>query len=193
MSAAADNAVTKLLQRWQATSSDRNAVAENLLPAVYRELRSRAAMYLRRERANHTLQPTALVHEAYMKLADQNEARWQNRGHFFAVAAQAMRRILVDHARTRRRIKRGGPVAPTSLEGIDVAGADAPDLVDIDRALDELEQFDPRQARVVELRYFAGLTVEETAEAMDLSPATVKREWTIARAWLHARLEGKNT
>ena len=121
---------------------------------------------------------------------DQGQAQWQNRGHFFAVAAQAMRRILVDHVRTRRRIKPGGPVAPTPVEGLDVAAAAAPDLIDIDRALDELEQMDRRQARLVELRYFAGWTVEETAEAMSLSPATVKREWAIARAWLHSRLEG---
>ena len=189
MSDAAERTVTQLLQRWQGDAPGSAHVAEDLLPLVYRELRQRAASYLRRERAHHTLQPTALVHEAYLKLLDQKQVEWQNRSHFFGVAAQAMRRILVDHARTRQRVKRGGPADPISLEGIDIA-ADSGDanLLDLDRALGELEQLDAKQVRLVELRYFAGLTVEETADALGISPATVKREWAVARAWLHSRL-----
>jgi RNA polymerase sigma-70 factor, ECF subfamily len=191
MSASADRAVTEILRQWNRGGAADEA-ASTLLPLVYAELRRRAAMYLRRERHGHTLQPTALVHEAYLRLADQRHVQWQNRGHFFGVAAQAMRRILVDHARTRQRLKRGGDADRVTLHDVDaVADTRDVELIDLDRALTELQSQDPDQARIVEMRYFAGLTVEETAEALGISPATVKREWTMARAWLFARLRDR--
>lgn len=178
--------VTQLL--FQVAGGDRAAVDE-LTPLVYRELKRIAGSQLSHERGGHTLQATALVHEAYLKLVDQREANWQNRAHFFGVAAQIMRRILTDYARSRQRLKRGGDVHKTSLdEALVVAEDRASDLVRIDDALTRLEKLDARQARVVELRFFGGLSVEETAAAMGISAPTVKREWAMAKAWLHREL-----
>jgi RNA polymerase sigma factor (TIGR02999 family) len=164
---------------------------DKLMPVVYDELRRQAARYLRREQAGHTLQTTALIHEAYVRLVDQRNVQWQNRAHFFGIAAQMMRRILVDHARTKKRAKRGGSDIRVSLDDATVAvkGQDL-DVVAVDEALTRLEKIDEQQSRVVELRFFSGLTVEETAEVMGISPATVKREWSMARAWLHRELSG---
>ena len=164
---------------------------DQLMPIVYDELRRQAARYLRREQAGHTLQTTALIHEAYVRLVDQRNVQWQNRAHFFGIAAQLMRRILVDHARTKKRVKRGGSKVQVSLADATVAttGPDL-DIVALDEALERLEKLDQQQSRVVELRYFSGLTVEETAEVMGISTATVKREWSLARAWLHRELSG---
>jgi len=174
--------VTQLLLAW--SGGDRDALAD-LIPVVYGELRRIAARYLRHERVGHTLQATALVHEAYFKLIDQDHARWQNRAQFFGVAAQLMRRILVDHARTHVAAKRGGGVTPITL--MDAAGASPPrgiDVLALDEALTRLTAIYPEQGRLVELKFFGGLTIEETGEAMGLSPATVKRQWAVARAWL---------
>jgi len=164
---------------------------DKLMPVVYDELRRQAARYLRREQAGHTLQTTALIHEAYVRLVDQRNVQWQNRAHFFGIAAQMMRRILVDHARTKKRAKRGGSDIRVSLDDATVAvkGQDL-DVVAVDEALSRLEQIDKQQSRVVELRFFSGLTVEETAEVMGISPATVKRDWSMAKAWLHRELSG---
>jgi len=161
---------------------------------VYGELRRIAARYLRHERPDHTLQPTALVHEAYVKLIDQRHARWQNRAQFFGVAAQLMRRILVDHARAHVAAKRGGGVSPVTL--MDAAGASPArgvDVIALDEALTCLTRLYPDQGRLVELRFFGGLTIEETGEAMGLSPATVKRQWAVARAWLLHNLNREAT
>ena len=164
---------------------------DQLMPIVYDELRRQAARYLRRERAGHTLQTTALIHEAYVRLVDQRNVQWQNRAHFFGIAAQLMRRILVDHARTKKRAKRGGSGVRVSMSEVNAAvkGQDL-DVVALDEALDRLEKIDAQQSRVVELRFFSGLTVEETAEVMGISPATVKRDWSMAKAWLHRELSG---
>src|SRR5689334_15791586 len=178
--------VTELLERLNARQE---GALDDLLPVIHGELRRQAASHLRREKANHTLQPTALVNEAFLKLVDQRGVRWQNKAHFFGVAAQAMRRILIDHARTRRRIKRGGVQHAVTLdEGMLAEQARSIDVMALDQALTRLAAIDPRQARVVELRFFGGLSVEETAEVMALSPATVKREWAMAKAWLYAEL-----
>jgi RNA polymerase sigma factor (TIGR02999 family) len=179
--------VTRLLKAW----SDGNQQALNdLMPVVYAEIRKLARSYLRRERPDHTLQPTALVNEAYLRLVDQRQVRWNNRAHFFGIAAQMMRRVLVDHARSRKAEKRGsGNVAVTFDEALEVAATQALDVVSLDSALETLAALDPRQARIVELRFFGGLTVEETAEVVALSPATIKREWAAARAWLRRELE----
>jgi len=179
--------VTALLREWTGGSS---AAMDELLPYVYDELRRRAARYLRHERINHTLQPTALVHEAYLKLVDQESVEWKDRGHFFAVAAQAMRRILVDHAKHKNRAKRGGPGADLQLDAefeVPTVENDI-DIEALDAALSRLASFDPNQERLVELRYFAGLSLEETAKAMDISRATAAREWQMAKAWLHREL-----
>jgi RNA polymerase sigma factor (TIGR02999 family) len=164
---------------------------DQLMPIVYDELRRQAARYLRREQPGHTLQTTALIHEAYVRLVDQRNVQWQNRAHFFGIAAQLMRRILVDHARTKKRVKRGGSDVRVSLDDATVAvkGQDL-DVVALDEALDRLAQIDEQQSRVVELRFFSGLTVEETAEVMHISKATVKRDWSMAKAWLHRELSG---
>lgn len=178
--------ITELLQEWSEGSKE---AIEELFPLVYKELRVRAAGYLRRERANHTLQTTALVHEAYLKLVDQR-VPWKNRGHFFAIAAQAMRRILVDYARIRHRTKRGGPNEDLQLEEILLTAADeqGTDIAELDEALNRLAVFDPQQERLVELRYFGGLSLEESAEVLNISRATAAREWQVARAWLHREL-----
>jgi RNA polymerase sigma-70 factor, ECF subfamily len=178
--------ITQLLQQ---VSSGREEALEQLMPVVYSELRKQAARYLRHERHNHTLQPTALVNEAFIKLIDQRSVRWQNRAHFFGIAAQAMRRIVIDHARARQRIKRGGVQEAVTLDEAMIAGQSRSiDVLALDEALTRLAAIDERQARIVELRYFAELSVEETAEVTGLSPTTVKREWAMARAWLHAEL-----
>ncbi|MEO5821405.1 MAG: sigma-70 family RNA polymerase sigma factor [Vicinamibacteraceae bacterium] len=162
----------------------------DVLPLVYDELRRLAAHYLRRERRDHTLQPTALVHEAYLRLAAQDRVQWRNRAHFMGVAAQLMRRVLVDHARANHAQKRGGHDTRVSIDDVD-PGSDAPsaDIFALDEALTRLAGLDPRQARIVELRYFGGLTVEEVGELMTLSTATIKREWQMARAWIHRELQ----
>jgi RNA polymerase sigma factor (TIGR02999 family) len=181
--------VTGLLREW--SGGNRQAL-ERLMPLVYGELRKLAASYLRAERADHTLQPTALVHEAYLRLVDQRSVNWQNRAHFFGIAAQMMRRILVDHARRRQAAKRDGATYRLQTEpGLEDVDRD-PELLALDEALTGLETLDVRQARIVELRFFGGLTVEETAEVTGISPATVKREWQTARAWLAREIRPEN-
>lgn len=178
--------VTALLQAWQ---NGEAGALDRLLPLIYRQLHRLAGSYFARELPGHTLQPTALLHEAWLKMADQRRVSWQNRTQFFAVAARLMRRVLVDHARERQALKRGGVERTMSLEEVGEALAAAEvDVLDLDTALDALAQIDPLQSRLVELRYFTGLTIEETAVALEISPATVKREWAIARAWLFRRL-----
>jgi RNA polymerase sigma factor (TIGR02999 family) len=161
---------------------------ERLIPLVYSELHRRAGYYLRAERSDHTLQPTALVNEAFLRLVDQNIS-WQNRAHFFGVAAQMMRRILVDHARAHNTEKRGGQARKLSLDEAIAVGNERPvDLIALDEALERLAQMDAEKCRLVELRYFAGLSVEETAEAMGMSVATVMRHWSMAKAWLRKQM-----
>jgi len=177
--------VTRLLADYVSGNS---AALEKLLPLVYDELRRVAAGYMRRESEGHTLQATALVHEAYFRMIDQNQA-FQNRSHFLGVAAQMMRRILVDHARGKRADKRGGDAHKIDIEeAIGLSDAAHPDLVKLDDALKELAKVDERQSRIVELRYFGGLEIEEVAEVLNISPATVKRDWTVAKAWLKKEL-----
>jgi RNA polymerase sigma-70 factor (ECF subfamily) len=178
--------VTQILQ--EVSGGDRDAPAR-LMPLVYDELRRLADHYLRQERPDHTLQPTALVHEAYLKLIDQTRVDWQNRAHFFGVAAQLMRRILVDHARRHRASKRGGFQQKLTLdEAVDYSQPRDLDLVALDDALNALAQMDARQSQIVELRFFGGLTIEETAEALGVSPATVKVDWSMAKAWLRREI-----
>jgi RNA polymerase sigma factor (TIGR02999 family) len=178
--------VTQILQ--EVSRGDKDAPAR-LMPLVYDELRRLADHYLRQERPDHTLQPTALVHEAYLRLIDQSRVEWQNRAHFLGVAAQLMRRILVDHARRHHALKRGGFRQKLSLdEAVDYSQTPDVDLVALDDALNALEQFDERQSRIVELRFFGGLTIEETAEALSVSPATVKVDWNMAKAWLRQEI-----
>ncbi|MGB7924211.1 MAG: sigma-70 family RNA polymerase sigma factor [Pyrinomonadaceae bacterium] len=179
--------VTRLLI--ELTNGNRTAV-DALLPLIYDELRSLASNYLRRERPDHTLQPTALVHEAYLRMVDQTQVNWQNRAHFFGVAAQMMRRILVDHARSHRAEKRGADFQKLSLdENIDKAVERSAELIALDEALRELAEVDEHKSRIVELRYFGGLSVEETAEVLGVSPVTVKRHWRMAKAWLFGRMK----
>ena len=197
-----DGRVTQLLLDW--SSGDQRALGE-LMPLVYGELRRLADRQLRGERQNHTLQRTALVHEAYLRLINQRNVSWQGRAQFIGLAAQLMRRILIDHARARRRAKRVGGVTPVSLdqtgvilgsgdeegprsEALELAEDPTVDLSAIDAALSRLEALDPKQGRIVELRFFGGLSIEETAEVVGVSPATVKREWALARAWLRREL-----
>ena len=178
--------ITQLLARWR--DGDQAALDE-LLPLVYREVRRMAGYYLRQERSDHTLQPTALVHEAYLRLVDQTHANWQNRAHFYGVAAQLMRRILVSHARTQQAAKRGSGGLKLSLDEVAMkAKQREAEVVALDDALMDLAKIDPQQSRIVELRYFAGLNIEETAEVLGVSPATVKREWGTAKAWLYNEL-----
>lgn len=177
--------VTELLLAWGRGEGE---AKERLLPLVYDDLRRRAAGYLRRERPGHTLQPTALVHEAYLRLVDQEKADWRNRAQFLGVASQMMRRILVDHARARLAGKRGGGAIMVTLTQEPAASGPDVDLAALDEALEELAALDSRQAKLIELRFFGGLSIEETGEVLDISPATVKRDWTAARAWLFKRL-----
>ena len=181
--------VTRLLLR---LTEGESTALEDLLPLVYAELRRLAASYLRRERVGHTLQPTALVHEAYIRLIDQTQVRWQNRAHFFGVAAQMMRRILVDHARAHEAEKRGGEFQKLSLdENLDAAGGERDvNLVALDDALNRLAEMDPQKSKIVELRFFGGLSVEETAEVLGVSDKTVMREWESAKLWLYSELNG---
>ncbi len=180
------SSVTGLLIDW---SEGDQAAHEELMPLVYEELRRLAGAQLRSERGSHTLQATALVNEAYLRLIDQSRVRWRNRAHFFAIAARMMRRILVDHARREGAAKRGGSMQRVTLDEEVSAGAE-PDveLVALDDALQALAKLDPVLSQLVELRFFAGMTIEETAAVLDISSATVKREWTSARAWLYRRL-----
>jgi RNA polymerase sigma factor (TIGR02999 family) len=172
---------------------DREAT-DRLVQALYAELRRKAAALLRRERPGHTLQPTALVHETYLRLIDQKRVVWQNRAHFLALAAEMMRRLLVDHARNRRALKRGGSRTRVTLdESLASSGPRSLDLIALDDALNELAGLDARQSRVVELRAFGGLSVEETAQVLDISPATVKRYWSFSRAWLAHRMADRGT
>ena len=178
--------VTQLLIDW--SNGDQNAF-ENLLPLVYSELRRLAARHLARERRNHTLQSTAVVHEAYLRLIDQSRVQWKNRAQFFGVASQMIRRILVDHARSHQAAKRGSGAIKLSLdEAVAVPGGKDLDLVALDDALKSLAEMDEQQARIVELRFFGGLSIEETAQLLDLSPATVKRHWATARVWLYREM-----
>ena len=179
--------VTQLLI--EISNGDREAV-DLLLPVIYDELRKLAANYLRRERPDHTLQPTALVHEAYLRLVDQTRVNWQNRAHFFGIAAQIMRRLLVDHARRHNAEKRGQDFQKISLdENIDRAVDRSAELIALDDALKALAVFDPQKARIVELRYFGGLSIEETAELLGLTGTTIKRHWRFAKAWLHGEMQ----
>ena len=194
MTAARDSSdITQLLREWRTGST---AALERLIPLVYDELHTLASRYLARERSNHTLQPTALVNEAYLKLAGQRSVDWQSRAHFFGIAAHLMRQILVDRARHRGRAKRGGDATTISVEDSDAAiPAPAVDPVDVyvlDRALSRLESLDSQQDRIVELRFFGGLTIQETAEVMGLSTGTVKRDWAVAKAWLYRELTGED-
>lgn len=187
---AADNRdrarITDLLVAW---GDGQREVLDDLLPLVYGELRRLASSYLQRERDGHTLRPTALVHEAYLRLVDQRRVRWRNRAHFYGIAAQIMRRVLVDYARARGAARRGGGAEriPLAEDQASVEPRDV-EILALDAALGRLAALDTRQARLVELRYFGGLSIEETAEALSISPATVKRDWTMARAWLHRAL-----
>jgi RNA polymerase sigma factor (TIGR02999 family) len=179
--------VSALLDAW--TKGDVEA-RERLIPLVYGELRRRAAAYLRRERSGHTLQPTALVHEVYLRLVDQDRTEWRNRAQFLAVASEMMRRILVDRARARKMAKRSGRWARVSLaDDVAIGGAVEADVLDLDMALKELAERDPRKARVAELRFFGGLSLEEAGEALGTSLATTMRDWQAARAWLFRRLK----
>jgi RNA polymerase sigma-70 factor (ECF subfamily) len=188
MATTGSGSVTELLVRWR--DGDETA-RERLMQLVYDELRRKAAAYLRRERAGHTLQPTALVHEAYLRMVAQDHVGWQNRAHFVAIAASMMRRVLMDHGRRQKAKKRGGPAARVTLaEGLSPSLPRDVDLLALDEALSALAALDEQKARIVELRAFGGLEVEETAAALGISPATVKRHWTFALAWLQQRLRG---
>ncbi len=185
-----DDDITALLQSWK--RGDREAL-ERLAPKVYAELRRIAARALAGERRDHTLQSTALVHEAFLKLVDQRNVDWQSRSHFFGLAAQLMRRILVDHARRVGRAKRGGGRPVMSLDAAGEIADSASNTADVfllDTALRKLEAFDATQGRIVELRFFGGLTIEETADLLGLSPMTIKRDWAVAKAWLYRELAG---
>jgi RNA polymerase sigma-70 factor, ECF subfamily len=187
---AARRDLTTLLVSW--SNGDKGALDE-MTPLLYEELRGLARYFLSAERSSHTLQPTALVHEAYMRLIDQHAVNWRNRAHFLGVAATMMRRILINYAEARKAAKREGQTNAISLdEALNISTGTSLDLFDLDRALDRLAELDPQQGRVVELRCFGGLTVEETAEVLEISPATVKREWSTARLWLLQQMEGRS-
>jgi RNA polymerase sigma factor (TIGR02999 family) len=185
----APSEVTQLLQGWR--DGDSRAL-DALLPLVYKELRRLAHFQLRRERPDHTLQSAALVHEAYLRLVGISTPQWESRTHFFAIAAQLMRQILVDYARRHRAAKRGGNVCKVSLEDALVARQTNVDVLALDDALQALAKIDGRQSRIVELRFFAGLSLGEISEALDVGPATVQRDWTAARAWLHREMSRKS-
>ena len=183
--------VTELLERWG--KGDEKAL-EALVPLVYRELRQLAAYYLKRERTDHTLQPTALVHEAYLRLARDSSAGFNNRHHFLGAAANVMRRVLVDHSRRRKAVKRGSGTPSLDLDRSLEVGVDTRvDLIALDQALTRLAERSPAPARVVELRYFGGLSIEETATVLGVAPATVKRHWAFARVWLYREMSGRDS
>jgi RNA polymerase sigma factor (TIGR02999 family) len=186
-----EHEVTALLKAW----SNGNVAARDLLmPLVYEELRRRASAYLRRERPGHTLQPTALVHEAYLRLVDQRRVAWQNRAQFFGVAAEMMRRILVDHARAKRTAKRSGMLSRVTLDpDVAVAQPVDVDVLDLDSALDRLASVDARKSRIAELRFFGGLSLKETGEVLNVSLTTVERDWQVARAWLFDALSTRSS
>jgi len=194
---AGGESVTELLRAWGAGDAE---ASDSLVRLVYAELRRQARLALRREGEGHTLQPTALVHEAWLRLGDQHDAHWESRTQFFAIAAQMMRRVLLDHARTRRALKRGGGAVQVTLGGADAGAAapgapagdaplDAVDLIALDDALERLAALDPQKARLVDLRYFAGLSIPEAAAVLGVSTATLGREWAVARMWLRRELE----
>lgn len=188
MSAAMPKSVTQLLAAWG--EGDQTAL-DQLVPLVHKELRQLARRYMNHERQGHTLQTTALVNEAYLRLVEQRSVRWQNRAHFFAIAAQLMRRILVDYSRRRQYQKRGGGAVQVSLaEAESLSNERTTDLVALDDALKSLAEIDPRRSQVVELRFFGGLSIEETAEVLKVSPTTIERDWTLAKAWLHKTVTG---
>jgi RNA polymerase sigma factor (TIGR02999 family) len=188
MACAVPSDVTRLLSEW---SEGNQAALDELAPLVYADLHVRARSYLRHERPDHTLQPTALIHEAYMRLVNENPPEWNGRAHFFAIASRIMRRILVDHARRHAANKRGSGVAEVSLEEVIVpARSESADLLALDEALRRLAVFDERKCRIVEMRYFGGCTVEETAEALGVAGITVMREMRLAEAWLRRELSG---
>lgn len=185
--AAKSQEISRILQDW---SDGRKDASGELMPLVYDELRRQAARYLRRERPGHTLQTTALIHETYLKLIDQQNVDWQNRAHFYGIAAQAMKRILLDYAKARHREKRGGEAENFPLDEARFVVSDEKgvDLIALDEALSRLAGLDARQAGIVELKFFAGLSIEDIAETLQISPATVKREWNSAKAWLHSEI-----
>ena len=184
------NEITEQLIAW---SKGDEAALDALIPAVYQELRRMADSHLRGENAGHSLQPTALIHEAYLRLIDQKRVEWQNRAHFFGIASQMMRRILVDHAKAKHRVKRGGTSPKVSLdETINLGSERAAELVALDDALKVLDELDQRKSRIVELRYFGGLTVDETAQVLGVSDKTVMRDWNLAKAWLYQQLSQTN-
>jgi RNA polymerase sigma factor (TIGR02999 family) len=181
--------VTVLLQAW---SEGDSTAPEKLAPLIYTELKRLARRYMRRENPGHTLETGALLNEAYLRLADWKNARWENRSHFYAVASELMRRVLVDHARTRSSQKRGAGVRPVALEeGMVIAPDRSPDIVALDEAMKRLEAFDARKSKVVELRFFGGLSVEETAAVLNVSPFTVIRDWNLAKAWLQREVRNR--
>lgn len=186
----AEKPITQILSE---IKSGKQEALDELLPLVYDELRRLANSYLKKERANHTLQPTALVHEAYLRLLGQKEIEWQNRAHFFGVSARLMREILIEYARAKNRLKRGGEFKTQIAldEAVSFAGGKNYDVVSVDEALTKLEQLDERQARIVEMKFFAGMTIEEIAEVSDISPATVKREWATAKLLLYKMLNAE--
>jgi RNA polymerase sigma factor (TIGR02999 family) len=187
MTKSSQGELTQLLVQW--SNGDQDAL-NKLMPLVYDELRRLARSYLRRERPDHTLQPTALIHEVYLRLVDHKNFRWQDRAHFFAVVAQSMRRVLIDHARGHSAAKRGGSELKISLdEAIGLPQARNLDLVALDDALNALALVDQQQSRIVELRFFGGLSIEETAEVLGISAATVKRDWVVAKAWLYGKIK----
>ena len=179
--------ITQLLAQWR---EGNQSALDELYPLVYDELHRLARRYMSRERKGHTLQTTALINEAYVRLVDQKNVPWANRSHFFAISAQIMRRILIDHARARHAEKRQSPLGHAASDGQLLVDHDADRLLAVDAALRRLAEWDARQAKVVELRFFGGLTVEETADALGISSKTVKRDWSLARAWLHTQIEG---
>lgn len=181
--------ISQILVEW---SQGGEEASDKLMPLVYDELRRQAARYLRRERPGHTLQTTALIHETYLKLIDQKNVDWQNRAHFYGIAAQAMKRILIDHAKARHREKRGGAAENLPLDEARFVVSDETnvDIVALDQALTRLAAFDPRQASIVDLKFFASLSIDDIAETLEVSPATVKREWNSAKAWLFSEING---
>jgi len=182
--------VTQLLQKWQEGNQE---ALEALMPLVYNELKRLAGSYLRRERPDHTLQSAALVNEAYLRLVDQTQTRWQNKAHFYGIAAQMMRRVLADHARSHNAVKRGAGMPELELnESVAQAQSRSVDVLDLEEALQKLEKLDPQQGKIVELRFFSGLSIEDTANVLGISPATVKRDWAAARAWLFREVAARH-